>query len=132
MSSADEIVRRAIEAYNRRDLDAMLREWAPDAVVDWSNSRGVDADVYRGADQIRIFAERFFESFAEGRVEIIELDEVQPGVVIVDNLTRFRGREGIEVQARATFLINIRGGVQKSLTLYQTKAEALAAAGRSE
>lgn len=127
-----EIVRRAIDAYNRRDLDAMLREWAPDAVVDWSNSRGVEARVYRGDEEIRIFAERFFETFGEGQVEIVELDEIEPGVLIVDNLTRFRGREGIEVEARAAFLITVRGGVQTSLTLYQSKAEALAAAGHSE
>jgi ketosteroid isomerase-like protein len=109
----------------------MLREWAPDGVVDWSNSRGVDAHVFRGADQIRVFAERFFESFAEGQVEIVGMREIEPGVLIVDNLTRFRGREGIEVEARAAFLITIRGGVQTSLTLYQTEAD-LATAGGSE
>jgi hypothetical protein len=57
--------------------------------------------------------------------------EIEPGVLIVDNLTRFRGREGIEVEARAAFLITIRGGVQTSLTLYQTEAD-LATAGGSE
>ena len=31
-----EIVRRGVEAYNRRDLDGILENWAPDGVVDWS------------------------------------------------------------------------------------------------
>jgi hypothetical protein len=45
-----EIVRRSTDAYNRRDLDGILENWAPDAVLDWSNSRGFDAGVYRGHD----------------------------------------------------------------------------------
>ena len=43
-----EIVRRANDAYNRRDLDGMLELWAPDGVLDWSNARIFDAGVYRG------------------------------------------------------------------------------------
>jgi len=38
-----EVVRRAIDAYNRGDAEGFLEEWASDAVVDWSNSRGFDA-----------------------------------------------------------------------------------------
>ena len=45
-----EIVRRSTAAYNRRDLDGILESWAPDAVLDWSNSRGPEAGVYRGHD----------------------------------------------------------------------------------
>jgi ketosteroid isomerase-like protein len=40
-----------------------------------------------------------------------------------------RGRDGIEVQARSAWLIRIRDGEQTSLTLYQTKQDALDAAG---
>lgn len=127
-----ELVRRGIEAYNKRDLDAMFREWASDAVVDWSNSRGVDAHVFRGIDQIRAFTESFFETFTEARIEAVDILEIEPGVLVVDNVTYLRGREGIEVQAQAAWLITIRAGVQTSLTLYQTKAEALEAAGHSE
>ena len=43
-----EIVCRSIQAYNDRDVDGMLECFAPDAVVDWSNSRGVNAHVFRG------------------------------------------------------------------------------------
>ena len=50
-----EFVRRRFAAYNRGDVDAMLEGWAADAVVDWSNSRGFDARVFRGHDEIRAF-----------------------------------------------------------------------------
>jgi hypothetical protein len=43
-----------------------------------------------------------------------------------------RGRDGIEVRARSAWLITIYDGEQTSLTLYQTKQEALEAAGLAE
>jgi ketosteroid isomerase-like protein len=112
----------------------MLEDWAPDAVVDWSNSRGLEARVYRGHDEIRTFTERFLGTFESARMELIgDPVEVADGVVIAENVAYLQGRDGIEVQARSTFLIRIRDGEQTSLTLYQTKQEALeAAAGLSE
>jgi hypothetical protein len=56
-----EIVRRSTDAYNRRDLDGIVEDWTPDAVLDWSNSRGIEAGVHRGHDEIREF-EHFFRS----------------------------------------------------------------------
>jgi hypothetical protein len=52
--------------------------------------------------------------------------------VIAENVAYFRGRDGIETQARSTFLITIRGGQETSVTLYQTRQEALEAVGLSE
>jgi ketosteroid isomerase-like protein len=60
-----EIVRRSTDALNRRDLDELVEHWAPDAVVDWSNSRGPEAGVYRGHDEIRAFAKRFLAAWDE-------------------------------------------------------------------
>ena len=128
-----ELVREALDAYNRRDLDAMLAHWAPDAVVDWSNSDGPDAEVYRSRREIRAFMDRFLETWDEVRIELIgEPVEVEDGLLIAENVTHLRGRDGIEVQARSAWLIAIRDGKQTSLTLYQTKQEALEAAGLSE
>jgi ketosteroid isomerase-like protein len=76
--------------------------------------------------------ERFLELFEEVRIEFEDLTEVKEGVVVADNLARVRGRDGIETQARSTWLITIQDGQQTSLTLYQTRAEALEAAGLRE
>jgi ketosteroid isomerase-like protein len=127
-----EMVRRATEAFSRGDVDGMLENWALDVVVDWSNSRGLDARVYRGHADIRAFFERFREAFDNLRVELLDLVEVEEGVLVADNITYFRGRDGVEVHARSAWLITIRGGQQTSLTLYQTKHDALEAAGLSE
>ena len=128
-----EIVRRANEAYNRRDLDGFFEGWAPDAVLDWSRSRRSGAGVYRGHREIRAFAEEFLAIWDEVRIEIVDGPvEVEDGLLIAENIAYLRGRDGIEVQARSAWLITIRDGEQTSLTLYQTKQEALEAAGLSE
>jgi ketosteroid isomerase-like protein len=128
-----DLVRRATDAYNRRDLDRFIETWAPGAVVDWSNSRGFDARVFRGHSEIRALLQSFLETFEGARVELVDDPvEIEDGLVIADNVTYFRGRNGVEVQARSCWLIRIRDGQQTSLTLYQTKQEALKAAGLSE
>jgi ketosteroid isomerase-like protein len=128
-----EIVRRGFDAYNRGDLDGLLERWAPDAVVDWSRSRGFDAGVFRGHDAIRAHWQRLLESFDEVRIELVEpIEEVEDGLLVVENLGYLRGRDGIEVQTRSALLITIRDGQTASFTLYQTKQEALEAAGLTE
>ena len=127
-----EIVRRATDAYNRGDLDGMLANWAEDAVLDWSNARSFDAGVYRGTarsgrssrSSSRVGTKFASSSFMPG--------EVEDDLLIAENVTYMRGRDGIEVQARSAWLITIRDGEQTSLTLYQTKQEALEAAGLPE
>ena len=126
------IARAGFAAYNRGDLDGTLEYWAPDAVLDWSNSRGFDAGVYRGHREIRAHWQRLLAAFEEVRIEIVDLREVKEGLLVAENVTHFRGRDGIEVQARSTFLITVRGGTTTSFTLYQTKQEALEAAGLRE
>jgi ketosteroid isomerase-like protein len=128
-----EKVRRGFAEYNSGDIDAALAEWAPDAVWDWSNSRGFDAGVFRGHAEIRAHWQRLLAAFDEVRVELVEpIEEVEEGLLVVENLGYLRGRDGIEVQTRSALLITIRDGQTASFTLYQTKQEALEAAGLSE
>ena len=49
-----EIVRAALDAYNRGDLEAMLKHAAPDCELDWSRSIGPQRGVY-GLDQLPQF-----------------------------------------------------------------------------
>jgi ketosteroid isomerase-like protein len=128
-----EVVRRNTDAYNRRDLDGMLENWAQDAVLDWSRARSFDAGVYRGHGPIRAFMEGFLAAWDEVRIEIVSGPvEVEDGLLIAENVTYMRGRDGIEVQARSAWLIAIRDGKTTALTLCQNRQEALEAAGLSE
>jgi ketosteroid isomerase-like protein len=123
-----EIVRRSTKAYNRGALDEALASWATDAVLDWSNSRGLEPAVIRGRGEIHAYMERFLEMFEEVKVELRDIWEVDEDVLIAETIAHLRGRDGIRVTARSTWLIILRNGRQTSLTMYQSKAEALEAA----
>ena len=101
--------------------------------MDWSRSRGFDAGVFRGHDAIRAHWRRLLAAFDEVRIELVDpIEEVEGGLLVVENLGYLRGRDGIEVQTRSAWLITIRDGELTSFTLYQTKQEALEAAGLRE
>jgi ketosteroid isomerase-like protein len=127
-----EIVRRSTAAYNRRDLDGIVRAGRPTPCWTGQTLAGL-RQAYIGHDEIREFARRFLEAWDEVRVEIVDGPaEVEGGRLITENVAYTRGRDGIEVQARSAWLITIRNGEQTSLTMYQTTQEALEAAGLEE
>jgi ketosteroid isomerase-like protein len=126
-----EVVRRAMDAYNRRDFEGIRALNHPDVEVDWSASRGLQAAVYQGLDQVIGFFESFLEMFEE--VEIKPERFIESGAyVVVPNSTQLRGRDGIETAARSTLVFEVRDGRIARLCLYQETREALAAAGLSE
>ena len=125
-----EIVRAAIDAYNRGDLDAAFKDAAPGYEIDMSRAVGVIRGVY-GLPQLRRILEEFrsaWESDQFGADEFIDAGEH----VVTPFTNRLRGRDGIEVEARGIWVWTIRDGAMERLTLYQDRQEALEAAGLSE
>jgi ketosteroid isomerase-like protein len=123
-----EIVGRAIEAFNRQDFDAALRDVARDATVDMSHSRGPDAGVYAGHDAVRRFWTDMTEPFEQHTMVPEEL--IPHGDhVVVPMTTRMRGRGGIELEAKSAAVALLREGRLVRWTMYQEKAEALKAVG---
>jgi ketosteroid isomerase-like protein len=126
-----EIARQAIAAYNRRDFEGMRALNHPDVELDWSASRGLQAGVYRGWDEVMSMYQNFLETFEE---VVMEPDRfIESGdLVVVPNSTRMRGRDGIQTDARSAIVFEIRSGRVARIRLYQETREALAAAGLSE
>ena len=124
-----EIVRAFYAAYNRGDLDAVLKDLAPDFTLDWSRAMGPQRGVY-GTDRVRQFFDDFAEIF-EQRVEPDEFINVGEHVV-VPQTGYIRGRDGIEATARITLVWTIRDGAIVRLSMYQERQDALEAAGLSE
>lgn len=121
-----EIVRRAIEAFNRRDFDAALRDVAADATIDMSHSLGLQAGVYVGHDAIRRLWTEMTEPFEHHRMVLEEL--VPQGEHVVVSITaQMRGRGGIRVEAKSAPVATLRDGRVVRWTVYQDKAEALSA-----
>jgi ketosteroid isomerase-like protein len=125
-----EIVRATYDAYNRGDLDAALKDMAPEFELDWTRAVGPQRGVYR-LDQTRAFLIDFLEAFESTRVvpdEFIEAGEQ----VVVPQTGYIRGRDGIEATARIALVWTVRDGAIVQACLFQQKQEALEAAGLSE
>ena len=125
-----EIGRRCIDAFCARDLDLAGQDWDEEAVLDWSRSEGVDAGVYRG-DAITDFWSawlRMFDEFDFKADEFIEFGEH----VVVPNLTRLRGRDGVEVEAHSVVVATVREGRIVAWRLFRNRADALKAVGLEE
>jgi ketosteroid isomerase-like protein len=125
-----ELVRATYDAYNRRDLEATLKDVAPEFELDWTRAVGPQRGVY-GLDQIRAFLVDFLEAFESTRVEPDEFIEAGDQVV-VPQTGYIRGRDGIEVTARVALVWTIRDDEIVRVCLYQQKREALKATGLSE
>ena len=125
-----EVVRRGIEAFNRRDLKTWLTTFRSDAEIDWSRSRGPLKGVYRGHSELEVFWNGWL-TFDWGELETYDLAEAGSEVV-VPNTATFRGRQGVEVVAKSAFVFTIEHGQIVRQRLFQERAEALQAVGLSE
>jgi ketosteroid isomerase-like protein len=126
-----DVVRRAISAYNRRDLEAIRALGDPEIELDWTASRGLEARIYKGLDATIGFYKNFFDAFE--RIEIEPERFIESGdCVVVPNSTQLRGRNGVETHARSALLFEVRSGLVVHLCLYQETREALAAVGLRE
>jgi ketosteroid isomerase-like protein len=126
-----ETVRRHIEAWNRRDLTTWLDMLRSDAEIDWSRAEGPFKGVYRGYDRLRVFWEVWWATFEDLQIETYDFAEAGAEVV-VSNTAHARGREGIAVTARSTFVFTVENGQITCWRMFQERAEALEAVGLRE
>jgi ketosteroid isomerase-like protein len=126
-----EIVQRAIDALNRGDIDAAMRLGDPEVEVDWSRSRGLIPGIHRGHEAARAFWSNLYGAFES--VIVLPEEFIEHGQhVLVPNRTRFRGREGIEVDTRSTVVVTLRNDRILRWQLFQEKEDALEAVGLEE
>jgi uncharacterized protein len=126
-----ELARQAIDAYTRRDLEAVRALADPEIELDWSASRGWLAGVYRGLDETVRFYAGYFEAFEEivlAPDRFIDAGES----VVVPNIAHQKGRDGIEVSARSTLVFTVRDRKLVRVCLYQETQRALQAVGLVE
>ena len=125
-----EIVRAAIDAFNRGDVEAAFKDANPDFQYDQTRAVGMDRGVFN-LDEFRDLLTSFtesWESFTIGADELIDAGED----VVMPFTNLARGRDGIEVQARGIWVWTIRDGSIVRACLYQERHEALEAVGLRE
>jgi ketosteroid isomerase-like protein len=126
-----EIVRRSLDAYSRRDIDALRTLNHPSLELDWSASGGSLAGVYRGFDEALRFYDEYYDTFEATVIDPERFIETGD-LVVVPNVVHQRGRDGIEVSARSTIVFAVHNGRITRIRLYQHEDEALKAVGMAE
>ena len=125
-----EIVRAAIDAFNRGDWEAGLKDTDPDFEFDFSRAVGPVQGVFK-LGQIRGFLEEMFGQWEAVSMEIDEFREAGEQVATRFN-NHHRGRDGIEVQVRPSIVWTFRDGSIVRACMYQEWQEAVEAVGLRE
>src|SRR4026208_2442045 len=96
-----EVVRRAVEAWNRRDRRAWLALFRSDAELDWSRARGPLKGVYRGHRELEAFSNELWSTFEDARLETYGWAEAGSEIVY-SNTVHMPGRQGNAVAGERT------------------------------
>jgi hypothetical protein len=127
-----EIVRRAHEAFNRRDLDAFLATQDPDVVFVPYEVSVQGGDPYRGHDGIRRWWDESFDVLPDLRAEVFELRDLGPRVFVHGRLTGHGAGSGAEFGRTLWETVEVREGKTVWWAAFATESEALEAVGLSE
>ena len=123
-----ELVRRRVDAVDRRDLDAMTSFFAPDAVYD---SSPMGFEVYEGREAIRRFFEDWWDSYEASEANAEEILDLGNGVTLTVLIFKARpaGSSG-DVRLRYAAINVWEGSAVVRETNYTDIDEARAAAER--
>jgi ketosteroid isomerase-like protein len=125
-----ELVARFFELVNEQQLDDALAIVDPGAVLDWSRSDAPDRGLYTGHEALRGWMLSRWEGLTGATFDARELIDAPPDKVVVVTNLRGTGRvSGMEIEALGAGVLEVRQGSLVRITLFQTKAEALQAAG---
>jgi ketosteroid isomerase-like protein len=129
-----EAFRRAIEAYNRRDIDAFLDAFDPAVEIHPLTLAmfGQEETVYRGHEGIRQFVGEVDEALAEVQIEQLEIRDLGERIVAGGHL-RARGRaSGAETESPISWLVDFKDGRVIRMRDFLDLKDALEAAGLPE
>jgi ketosteroid isomerase-like protein len=129
-----EAFRRAVDAYNRRDIDAFLEDFDPE--VEWRPLTqvmfGGDLTVYRGHHGIRRFMRDVDEALAEVQIEDAEIRDLGDRLVVTGRL-RARGKaSGAETESPIGWVVEFKHGKVTRMRDYADPKDALEAVGVRE
>ena len=124
-----ELVVKALQYWNRGDLDAASELWDDDVVL--RAAEGWPEHVYYGKDEVRSFWEGFAETMGHDSVieDLIDADDV----VVIRTRAHVSGyRSGFEGDLVSTMVLTVRKGKALFMEFFWDHQEALKAVGLSE
>jgi ketosteroid isomerase-like protein len=131
VSTNVDIVRSLLDAFNDRDLDAMLAVVDPDAEIEALRAQ-LEGTAYLGHDGMRQMLVDFDEDWACLHVDADDFREAGDQVVVLGRL-RARGRaSGVDLDVPIGFVWELREGKAFRGKTFSEQADALRAAGLDE
>jgi ketosteroid isomerase-like protein len=126
-----DVVRRSIDAVNRRQIEQALGFIDPEAELHSAIVGGTEGNVYRGHAGFRRFADSF-ECFDVLETELTEFRELGDRVIAFGHI-HARGREsGLELDSPTGWVFTRRESKVVKADGFLSRAEALEAAGLQE
>jgi ketosteroid isomerase-like protein len=128
-----EVVRRAVDGWNRGDVDAWMEAAHPE--VEWSSGvqRLVEGTqtVWRGRDEVRRFWDEW-HALWDLSIQISEFRNIGDTIVALGQM-QIRGKaSGIDLDQSVAYVVEFDSGLIRKMSAYLDEAEALQAAGLSE
>ena len=126
----------ATEAFERAfvhwDLDGALQLIDAEGVMDWSASLAPYGGIYEGHSEMRGAWQQWKDAWDEWTPEVTEAIRIDTETVLLVTLIHARGKgSGVPVRAGGASIWTVRDGKVTRVKIFQSKAEALEAAGRS-
>jgi ketosteroid isomerase-like protein len=127
-----EVVRRSLDAVNRRDVEEVLSLTDPDGELHSAIIGGAEGSVFRGHDGFRRWLTEMYQTFDEVNTELTEYRDMGERVLAFGRI-RARGREsGLQLDSETGWIFTVRAGRLVRAEGFLSRAQALEAAGLSE
>ena len=127
-----EAYKRGLDAFNRRDVEAMLQELDPE--VEWLTlATIIEKTRYRGHDGVRQWIEDVRRDWVTWEVHADEIVDLGERILVLGSW-RAQGRHGgaaLDIP-QAAWLLKFRGGKIRRFETFTERSKALEAAGLPE
>jgi ketosteroid isomerase-like protein len=128
-----EIVRSAFAAYQRGDMEGLLRHCDEDIVITQPAELPGAPTEQRGHRGVREAMSVWPEQWDDYRIEVLKIAPAPGGKVLSTQRTFGRGKQsGIEVEMDFSFVFTVRDGKITEWRLFVQEDQALEAAGLSK
>ena len=125
-----EVVRRIYEAAAKRDADTIFELYDPEVELDNTRVQVTTGGVYRGHDGLRQMFREWHEAWGDITYDYEELIDAGGEDVVAVVTRHARGRaSGVDVERPVALLWTIRNGRAVRVVWFDSRDEALAAAG---
>jgi ketosteroid isomerase-like protein len=127
-----EVVRQALDAFNRQDLDAYDELFTPDFAGFPSMAGIVEGDRYRGRDGFETFLVGVRDTWDEFGVFAEQFRAIGGRVLVLCRIAGRARRTGLRVDALGAMLFEFRAGKISGAHDYLDRSEAMRAAWLAE